>query len=165
MDARPSRDTVHDLPPLTREETIHVINRILIPRLPTTRPIPRVPPAYIARRRPRLVCTLPHQRPVRELDVVVLVLADDDDGVGQLAGERVRVGGVDGGAEGVVSVNGGVADDIFGGVDEVDDGEEILGVVAETGLRFGEVEGAGAWCVSWCWCWGRCRCWCRCRCW
>ena len=76
------------------------------------------------------------------------MLAHNNDGMGQLAIKRVRICCIDGGAKGIVVVDGRVANVGFIGVDELDDGVEIVRV-ASTGLRFYEVEGAGAFCVRW----------------
>jgi len=77
----------------------------------------------------------------------VLVLAHNNDGMGQFAIKRVWICCIDGGAKGIV-VDGRVANVGFVSVDELDDGVEIFRV-AFTALRFCEVEGAGACCVRW----------------
>ncbi len=159
----PSRNLLHHRSPseaasLAREKTIHVINRILInpQKVITDWPIPRIPTAHIASRRAPCIRTLPRQPSVRELDIVVLVLAGDNDGIGQFAIEGVGVPRVDGGAE-RICVDGRIANVGFIGVDELDDGEEVLGVVVAI-LRLCEVEGAGARGVGW-WFRSRTGCW------
>ena len=84
-------------PTLTRKSTIHIINRILIPKSqPTNRSISGIPSSIRARRRPRRRPRCPAQSPIGELHVIVLVLTRNDDGIGELAGKIVRIGGVDG---------------------------------------------------------------------
>ena len=151
----PSRNSIHHRSPsetasLTREKTIHVINRILIipQKVITDWPIPRIPTAHIASRLAPFIRTLPRQPSVCELDIVVLVLAGNNDGIGQFAIEGVGVPRVDGGAE-RICVDGRIADVGFVGIDELDDGEEVLGVVVAI-LRLCKVEGAGARGVGWC---------------
>ena len=87
------------------------------------------------------------------------MLAGNNDRIGQFAVEGVGVPRVDGGAE-RICVDGRIADVGFIGVDELDDGEKVLGVVVAS-LRFCEVEGAGARGVGWRrWCFrGRSGCW------
>ena len=76
------------------------------------------------------------------------MLAHNNDGMGQLTIKRVMICCIDGCAQGIVVVDGRVANVGFVGVDELDDGVEIVRV-AFTDLRFFEVEGAGASCVRW----------------
>lgn len=80
------------------------------------------------------------------MDIIILVLPHNNDGVGQLAIKRVRICCIDKGAKGIVVVDGRIANVDFVGVDELDDGVEI-GRVVSTGLRLCEVEGAGAYCL------------------
>lgn len=89
----------------------------------------------------------------------MLVLAGNNDGIRQFAVEGVGVPRVDGGAE-RTRADGRIADVGFVGVDELDDGEKVLGVVVAS-LRLCEVEGAGASGVGWRrWCFrSRSGCW------
>ena len=93
--------------------------------------------------------TLPRQPSVRGLDIIVLVLAGDNDGIRWFAVEGVGIPRVDGGVE-RICVDGSITDVGLIGVDELDDVEEVLGVVV-TCLRFCEVESAGARSVGWRW--------------
>lgn len=125
---------------LTRKETIHIVHRVLIPKQPPTlRPLPRIPPPNIAVRATIGRLALPAQPAVRELDIIVLMLARDDERVRQFAVEGVAAAVADAGADGVRGR--GVADVGAAAVFEVDDGEEVAAVGFAV-LRFGEVEGA-----------------------
>ena len=78
------------------------------------------------------------------------MLTRNDDGIGELAGKIVRIGGVDGLTDGVGCIGGGLADDGFVVVVELDNGVEVGGVRAAV-LGLGQMEGAVSCCIGWRW--------------
>ncbi len=149
--------------PLTRKRTIHIINRILITiSQPTNRPISRIPSPIRACRRPRGRPRRPAQSPIVKLHVIIFVLTRNDDGIGELAVETVRVGGVDRVADRVGGgIGEGLTDDGFVVVVKGDDGVEIGGVGGAV-LGFSQMERAGSCCVGLGWSRGGGGCCCCC---
>lgn len=64
---------------LTREETIHVIDSILVPKpLPTDRPVSGIPPTHVTMPAPVRRPTLPAETTVLKLYVIILMLSRHD---------------------------------------------------------------------------------------
>lgn len=130
---------------LRREETIHIVYRIPITEpLPANRPILRVPSPIIAVRAAVWHLTLPAQRSIRKLDVIILMLARDDNRVRQLAGERIDATDIDAVAyrdrvRGRVDRR--VANVVALAVFEVDDRKQVTAVKIAV-LRLRQVKGA-----------------------
>lgn len=88
--------------------------------------------------------TFPAKTPVRKLDIVVPILARDDERIRELASNRVVCAGVDADTDRVVWwVDVGVAIIVTGAVFEIDGGEQVF-AVSGADLGLGGVKGTQA---------------------
>ncbi len=115
---------------------------------PTARPLSRIPPAVIAPRPSSRGFTRPLQPPICKLDIIILMLTHNYNGMRQLREELEIIRHVDRSAVGLSAPGRDGADGGFAVVEERDGGEEIL-VIGGANLRFREVEGAGPGGVGW----------------
>ena len=85
--------------------------------------------------------TFPAKTPVRKPDIVVPMLASDDERIRELASKRVVCAGVDADTDRVVWwVDVGVVSVVTGVVFEIDGGEQVF-AVSGADLGLGEVKG------------------------
>ena len=97
--------------------------------------------------------TFPAKTPVRKLDIVVPMLASDDERIRELASKRVVCAGVDADTDRVVWwVDVGVVIIVTGVVFEIDGGEQVF-TISGADLGLGGVKGTQACSVGGGWRW------------
>ena len=136
-------------PRSTREATVHIIHRIPIPESKATdRTIPWVPSSHGTRSATVGRLTLPTQAANGELHIVVCMLSRDDEGIRELANERVRFPIIHRVADGMLIVFDGLSDHVLIIVIHLHVSKKVFTNVRVAVFCLGEMERACASSVS-----------------